>query len=348
MIKLTDYARSGGCAAKWAPADLAEILSDVPMLRVPELLVGCETGDDAAVYRLNEQQAIIVTTDFITPVCEDPFLFGQIAASNAMSDIYAMGGTVLLALNIAAFPSKELPKKILGDIMRGGASKMNEVGAVLAGGHTVKDQELKYGLAVVGLIHPQQVLTNAKARVEDRLILTKPLGSGVLVAHLKEYQAEEIHDYLTDVYVSMTQLNAAAVPIMHAHEVSACTDVTGFGLAVHAGKMADAAKVTFRIHPQRLPIFQATAAAFKKFGLSSAGNCNRQAMEGKIQIEQSLDEVALALCFDPQTSGGLLMSVPSRQVASCIKSLHAAGYLHAVEIGEVLPRRSSTIEFTAE
>ncbi len=303
---------------------------------MPQLLVGAQSGDDAAVYRIDDHQALILTADFITPVCDDAFLYGQVAASNAMSDVYAMGGKVLLGINICAFPAKKLPRTTYQQILQGAADKMQEVGAVVAGGHTVKDDELKYGLAVVGRVDPQKLVTNAAARVGDRLLLTKPVGAGAVLAHANKRKNGERR--FEAVFESMCLLNEAAVTIMHDETVHACTDVTGFGVALHAAQMAEASGVGLEIYASKVPQFNGALELIDEFGLPAAGTSNRKAMKSRIQVDEQVSEAQQALCFDPQTSGGLLMSVAAEAADKITAQLRQAGYLHVAQIGKVVAK----------
>jgi selenide,water dikinase len=330
-FRLSQAATTGGCAAKIGPGDLGEIVR--PMLgrlpKHPDVLVGAETGDDAGVFRF-AGRGLIATTDFIPPVCDDPFRFGRIAAANALSDVFAMGGEALFALNLSLFPS-DAPKAVLTAILEGAASAIEECGAALLGGHSVKDKELKFGLAVVGVADPARLLTNAGARAGDRLVLSKPLGSGVLVNAFKHGRTDEAG--LEPALAQMERLNLAASRAALAHGATAATDVTGFGLAGHAWNVARESGLTLRIRYDALPVLP------RFFDLVAAGvttGCttpNRTHAWPQIRFARQLDEVALQLLFDPQTSGPLLLAVPADRSAALVEALRASRH-DAAEIGE--------------
>lgn len=315
------------------PHTLSQVLRHLPVPNDPRLLVGLETSDDAAVYRLNNEQALIVTVDFFTPVVDDPYLFGQIAAANALSDIYAMGGKPLLALNIVCFPDC-LPPAVLGEILRGGADKVMEGGCILAGGHTVRDDEPKYGLAVAGLAPPADIVTNATARPGDLLVLTKPLGTGIINTAVKVELASE--DAGREAGRCMSALNKEASAAMLRHGAGACTDITGFGLLGHAAEMAAASKVSLQIEFYAVPLLPETME-MARMGLIPAGAYdNKNHLEGKISFASRLKpEEQLVLC-DPQTSGGLLISIPEAGAGALLNDLVQKGIPAAV-IGKVLP-----------
>lgn len=310
-------------------------MSTLPKTRDPNLLVGVDTADDAAVYKVTDEIALIQTVDFFPPMVDDPYVFGQVAAANALSDIYAMGGSPRLALNLLCFPSDRLSPEHVRAILEGGADKVNEAGAVLCGGHTIEDKEPKYGLAVTGFVHPDRILTNASAREGDLLILTKPLGSGILNTAAK---AELLEDAQTNALIqTMTSLNASAARAMTTFAVHACTDVTGFGLAGHALEMAAGSGYTIALFTEELPLLDG-ALEFARMGLVPAGaHRNRQQAAGKAYFP---DEIPLALTdviFDPQTSGGLLISVAPKDAMALLEEL-ASVCPEAHIVGEVRPR----------
>lgn len=285
-----------------------DILKGFPLQADPDLLVGHAGADDAGVYRLDDERALVLTVDFFTPVVDDPFDYGRVAAANSLSDVYAMGGRPLVALNIAAFPEGDLDDGVLADILRGGAAIAKEAGIVIAGGHTVKDKEMKYGLSVVGTVHPDRIIQNAGAEPGDRLILTKALGTGILSTALKagdlgtkEYEA---------LVGSMTQLNRAASEAMAGAGVHACTDVTGYGLVGHAFEMARAGDVVIELSAAGLPVLPGTREAVDKSYLTGGGAANRRFVEGSVEWKGPVDSTLEHIMFDPQTSGGLLIAVP--------------------------------------
>jgi selenide,water dikinase len=271
------------------------------------LIVGMERADDAGVYKISEDLALVQTVDFFTPIVNDPYWFGQIAAANALSDIYAMGGVPKTAMNLVAFPAKDMDLSVLRLILQGGIDKMKEAGVVLVGGHTVEDKEIKYGLAVTGFINPQRVLTKRGLRVGDQLLLTKPLGTGIINTAIKGGLATgKIVDYVTQL---MANLNREAAEIMRAYPVHACTDITGFGLLGHMAEMIADLEVGIEIFSARIPIMP-EALEFAAMGLVPAGAYkNREFREGMIDFAPSLDKVFQDILFDPQTSGGLLIGV---------------------------------------
>ncbi len=282
-----------------------------PAERHPDLLVGLAVSDDAAVYRINDDVAAIHTLDFFTPVVDDPYDYGAIAAANAMSDIYAMGGEVTLALNICGFPD-DLPADVVTAILRGGADKIAEAGGVLAGGHTVDAPEPFYGLAVMGTVHPERIFTKGGARPGDALILTKPLGVGLITTVLKAGIADPHH--VSAAIASMKQLNREATRILRLFEVHACTDVTGFSLLGHAYEMAERSEVRLRFHWDRLPFLNG-AKEYADQNLFPGGSCrNRDAYRPWVDFPSDLSEEMQLLLFSPETSGGLLAAVPATVV----------------------------------
>lgn len=303
------------------------------------LLVGTETSDDAAVYQISEELAVIQTVDFFTPVADDPYLFGQIAAANALSDVYAMGGEPKLALNLAAFPNC-LDIEILGEILRGGADKVMEAGAVLAGGHTISDEEPKYGLCVTGFVHPQKMWKNYGAEPGDVLILTKPLGSGILSTAVKGELAAEKE--IQGAVKAMTTLNKYAAELARGFEVHSCTDVTGFGLAGHAMEMAKGSRKTFVIHTEKIPVLSG-AQEYAEMGLIPAGAYrNREYLEE--DIESRICGWREDLLFDPQTSGGLLLAVTPEDAGKLMEKLSGLELPSAV-IGEVTEKQKNFLVF---
>lgn len=303
------------------------------------LLVGTETSDDAAVYKISEELAVIQTVDFFTPVADDPYLFGQIAAANALSDVYAMGGEPKLALNLAAFPNC-LDTEILGEILKGGADKVMEAGAVLAGGHTISDNEPKYGLCVTGFVHPKKMWKNCGAEPGDLLVLTKPLGSGILSTAEKGgiiREAEHLEAAKT-----MTTLNKYAAELAKEFQVHCCTDITGFGLAGHAMEMAKGSKKTFVIYAEKLPVLSG-AREYAEMGLIPAGAYrNREFLEK--DMESRISGWREDLLFDPQTSGGLLLAMPPEDAAGLMGRLSGLELPSAV-VGEVTEEKGKFLIF---
>ena len=295
-------------------------------------MVGFEGAADAAVYRLGPDKALVCTLDFFTPIVDDPYWFGQIAAANALSDIYTMGGTPLLALNIVCFPKEGLDKDILKEILRGGLEKVQEAGAVLAGGHSLDDQEIKYGLSVVGLVHPERFITNAGARPGDHLYLTKPLGTGIIATAVKGGIADEVVQ--KRVMEVMATLNQAASEAMIEVGVHAATDITGFGLLGHALEMAQASGVQLVIEASRVPVIK-EALEFVKLGFVPAGDFeNKKFCQKVVYVEPGVDPIRLEVLYDAQTSGGLLIAVPPERSKALFEKMLENGVFEAAFIGE--------------
>jgi selenide, water dikinase len=301
----------------------------------PDLLVGISTGDDAGVFRLRDDLAIVSTVDFFTPVVDDPYTYGQISAANALSDVYAMGGRPVSALNIVCWPQTGLPGELLAEVLRGGAERAREAGVVVVGGHTVADEEVKFGMAVTGVIDPRRIVRNVGARVGDALLLTKALGTGVLMTAFKRDALNPEH--YTSAVSSMVQLNAGAARIMLNHEVHAATDVTGFGLMGHALKMAEGSKVTMVFEESDLPLLQGALEQVRAGMIPGGGTRNREYYAPHVKISDEVSEEMVALAFDPQTSGGLLISVPEPQSVATLAELHKAGCPDAAIVGRVEP-----------
>jgi selenide,water dikinase len=322
---------------------LEEILQALPRQSHPDLLVGMETADDAGVYRLTPEIALIQTVDFFTPVVNDPYTFGQIAAANALSDVYAMGGRPLTALNIVCYPSKIVSLEVLQAILLGGLNKIHEAGALLVGGHSVDDTELKYGLAVTGVVHPERVLTNGGARLGDQLILTKPLGTGVIATAMKARLASPEAE--ADAIQVMTTLNRLPADCLASQAIHAITDITGFGLLGHALEMAVASKVEITFSAERIPLLPA-AREYAAMGLVPAGSfANRNFCAKSLQVALEIDPVVVDLCSDAQTNGGLLLAVSPDQVQSLQNCLHGHG-ISASLIGAVTGQAAGKIRLT--
>ena len=308
----------------------------------PNVLVGTETHDDAGVYRLSDDLAIVQTIDFFPPVVNDAFTYGRIAAANALSDIYAMGGTPLTALNLVGYPDDKDPgMHWLEDIFKGGAERCQAAGAVIIGGHTVRDAEIKFGYAVTGTIHPQRIITNAGARPGDKLVLTKALGTGfVTTAHKADACPEELFTSACD---SMVQLNDIGRDVMLEAGAHGATDVTGFGLAGHAFEMAEGSKATLVVNLSRLPLLPGAEALAHKPYLTRASATNAGYVAAALRKEGKLDPVRLEFFYDAQTSGGLLISVPAEQADALVASARAKGAAAACIIGEVLERQDAAL-----
>jgi len=288
----------------------------------PNVLVGLSEPDDAAVYRLNDEQAIVATVDFFTPVVDDPYAYGAIAAANSLSDVYAMGGEVLFALNIAALPD-DLPSEIVSAILRGGADKVAEAGAAIIGGHTVKDREPKYGLCVIGLIHPDAVTAKGGARPGDALVLTKPLGAGVITtAHKRDLATPE---QVTAAVASMARLNRAAARIAAPYRPRGGTDVTGFGLLGHALEMASQAGVEFVFRMKDIPLLPGAEEHAREWVFPGGAFTNKEAAEAHVRFDDAVPEWQRMLLYDPETSGGLLLPIAADRAAEFVAAMHAHG-----------------------
>jgi len=332
---LTQQVKAGGCASKLAPGALAAVLARLPKPHDPNLLVGFETSDDAGIYRISADQALVQTVDFFTPLVDDPFTFGQIAATNALSDVYAMGGRPITALSVVCFPP-DGDLDVLEQIMQGGMAKMAEASCVVVGGHSVRDSEIKFGYAVTGLIDPGRVLTNAGAVVGDVLILTKPIGTGVITTALKQGIARP--EWIANAIRSMTTLNrAASEVVVGAKGVHAMTDVTGFGLMGHCREMVIASRTAMEIVAEEVPVIDGALDAVRSGAIPAGLLANRsfaECISGDAPGSQIPDELR-TLLYDPQTAGGLLVSVSSGDADALLNSLRNAG-LNAATIGSVV------------
>ena len=332
------FCKGGGCTAKLGAGILSHVLSLLPKGEFDSnLLIGYDSKDDAAVYKVSEDLAIVQTLDFFPPMLDDPYLFGQIAAANALSDIYAMGGSPKTALNIVCFP-EEMDLNILGQIMKGGADKVIEAGASLAGGHSIADQDVKYGLSVMGTVHPKEIYSNHQGRVGDILILTKMLGVGIVCTANRVGQASK--EAMDQAITSMTTLNKSAARISKEYEVHACTDVTGFGLLGHLHEMLDG-KLSALLYAKKIPRIKEAMDYADEFLLTAAGQKNRNHMEGFVEFRHASFAME-ELLYDPQTSGGLLFAVKPSQASKFTDALRAAG-LPARMIGELIEKTEPEI-----
>ena len=295
------------------------------------MLVGTETGDDAGVYRLRPDLAIVNTVDFFTPIVDDPYIFGQISAANSLSDVYAMGGEPKTCMNIVCFPKDKMDIEILGEILKGGADKVKESGAVIIGGHSIIDEEIKFGMAVTGVIHPDKIFRNVGVQEGDVLILTKALGTGIITTALKKGKASD--ESVNEAVQSMTTLNAAASVVARKHPVHACSDVTGFGLLGHALGMASGSGVTLVIESAKMPLLRRAASLAEKGYITGGCKRNREYLNDKMAIDKSIREGLIEVALDPQTSGGLLLAIGKRHAAKLLDELHGAGVTQAVEVG---------------
>lgn len=331
----------GGCSAKLPAGLLSEVLSKLPVATDPRLLVDVDTHDDAGVYKLNEETALIFTTDFFPPICSDAYEFGEIAAANSLSDVYAMGGVPLLALNLMMFSQEKIPMDVFGEILRGGHDKVREAGALIVGGHTIDDHPPKYGLAVVGTVHPDQLISNAGAAVNDILVLTKSIGTGALVSGQKNSLCS--HEDYRRALKEMKHLNNHGASVAAKYGVSSMTDITGFGLAGHAMKMAEASGVSLRIRSTQIPLLPGAYEVFEKGSIPGAAFRNLEFTGQHLHGTRSVDYNMKMLAHDAQTSGGLLMAVNPDHASDLMEELNRIDpEISAVEIGEVIaesPRR---------
>jgi selenide, water dikinase len=330
MVRLTQMVKSAGCAAKIFPHILSDALKDINWHTNDNVLVGFDGKDDAGVYKISDELALIHTTDFFTPVVDDPYTYGQIAATNALSDIYAMGGTPINGLNIVAFPQTE-DLSILKEILRGGSDKMTEAGAVIIGGHSVDIENILYGIAVTGTIDPKDLKTNAGAKPGDMLILTKALGTGLLNNCVK---FSTLDDKTYNALIkSMTTLNKTASELMVKHNATACTDITGFGLAGHAMQLAQASNVSLHINVNDLPILDGAMSAVEQKLWTRGDKSNRLYTQDNVVNEGNINEELEHILYDPQTSGGLLISIPPENAETLLDELKQSGITTASIIG---------------
>jgi selenide,water dikinase len=345
-VRLTQQVKAGGCASKLAPGSLAAVLSRLPKTSDTNLLVGFDTSDDAGIYRINTKQALVQTVDFFTPLVDDPFTFGEIAATNALSDVYAMGGYPITALSIVCFP-QDGDLDVLEQIMRGGMSKMAEAGCVVVGGHSVRDVEIKFGYAVTGMVDADHYFTNAHAEVGDALILTKPIGTGVITTAIKQGKAKQ--SWTEAAIRSMTLLNKRASEVVqNSSDVHAMTDITGFGLMGHGREMALASNVTLEIQTENIPLIEGALNAVQQGAIPAGLLANREFAECVVEdsANSKIPEDLRALLYDPQTAGGLLISIGSNGVDACLKTMQDSG-IKAYGIGTVTARLQNETRTTA-
>jgi selenide,water dikinase len=333
--KLTAQVKAGGCASKLSPKLLDRVLATIPRVKNENVLVGYDTADDAGVYQLTPDLAIVQTIDFFTPVVDDPYTYGAIAAANALSDIYAMGGKPLSALSVLAYPAKG-DLDVLEQILRGGADKIHESGCVILGGHSVADEEMKFGYAVTGTIHPERIKTNAGARAGDALVFTKRIGTGVIATALKRGIAAESH--VRGAIDSMLLLNRRACEAMLRFDVHGCTDVTGFGLMGHARGMAFSSGVTIEIDTTAVRFLPGALDYARQGALPGGLHNNRDFATSAVELTREVTSELEDLLYDPQTSGGLLISLAESDAVQLERSLP-----DAYRIGRVLPRESKPI-----
>lgn len=331
-IRLTQLAKRAGCAAKHPPGFLLPVLGLLPPVSDPNVLVGSSTADDAAVYRLNDDLALVLTTDFFTPIVDDPREFGQVAAANALSDVYAMGGTPTAALSIVGFPDN-LPPEILVAILNGAAEKATEAGIAIVGGHTIKSEEPIFGLAVVGTVRPDRILTNAGAQVGDALVLTKPIGLGIISTAAKN--GTDQLGAMREAISVMATLNRGAAEVLAQFDVHALTDVTGFGLLGHLRNMTAASRVTAQLWLERVPVL-AAARQYAVAGIAPGGTrANWRFLADWVNYSAGISQEEQLLLSDAQTSGGLLAAVPADQADEVVRALSDARSLAAALVGQI-------------
>lgn len=339
--KLTANVKAGGCAAKISSSELKQVLSSIPRQQCPELLTSLDNFEDAAVYKITEDIAIIETVDFFPPVVDDPFLFGRIAAVNALSDVYAMGGKPLIALNILCFPTCDYPLEVVGEILAGGQAACADAGVTIAGGHSIQGPEPVYGLAVTGTVNPREVLTNGGAKESDVLLLTKPLGTGVMLLGLKAESVSE--EEKNDLLASLTMLNKNALEIAKKYKLNAATDITGFGMIGHTREMAVASGLAAYLYIDELPFFQPCIKLASQGFVPAGAYANRNTFA---QYVVNLDQIDIALqdlLFDPQTSGGLLFSLQEKHASKLLGELRANG-IQASIVGEFQQGTAGQVE----
>ena len=340
--RLTDFANCAGCAGKVPPLGIAQLLRGIPGRDGdPNFLVGTETSDDAGVYRLADGVALVQTLDFFPPMVDDPFLYGQIAAANALSDVYAMNGRPLTVMNIAVFPDNELPLAILVEILRGAADRVALAGAVTVGGHTLRDSGIKFGLSVTGLVDPAEMLTNAGARPGDLLVLTKPLGTGFITTAHKKNECPP--GLLARAVAGMTQLNVVGRDALQAAGgAHALTDVTGYGLAGHASEMAEGSRLTVELDVANLPVIDGVEPFAVPAYFTRASKTNRAFLDGRLRVDSTADLERSEFAFDAQTSGGLLIAIDPDHVDRLVSELHDRGAMASAVVGRVTKRQGAT------
>jgi len=342
-VKLTKYSSGLGCASKMQADYLQEVLAFLPTSVNPNVLIGNKTSDDAAVYKINDEVAIVQTVDFFAPIVNDPYWFGQIAAANAISDIYAMGGKPLFALNVVAFPEKTLSQEVLKQILKGASDKAIEAGIDILGGHTVKDDEPKFGMTVTGMIHPDKIMGNDKAKPGDAIILTKRLGTGIVTSGIKKELAGE--DIKMRTIKQMAELNKKAAEMVAKFPVNSCTDVTGFGLFGHLSEMTGGSKVDATIYHDKLPFIEGLFDLPIEDLIAGGTKHNTRFTENKVIYKGDFTQLGKYIANDAQTSGGLLVSIPMEYKDEFLAECHANGVPDATFIGEMTQEGEGMITF---
>jgi selenide,water dikinase len=344
-VALTTLVENAGCASKISQEDLKRALSGLPRVRDRRVLVSAETCDDAGVYRLTPRTALVQSVDVFTPVVDDPYAFGEIAAANSVSDVYAMGGRPLTALSIIAFPIESLSPRIMNRLLQGGVSKLREAGVALLGGHSIKDREIKFGFAVTGIVDPRRMTVNSRARPGDLLILTKPLGTGTLSFARQIGRAPA--EGLAAAEASMRTLNRIAAELMTRARVTTATDITGFGLAGHLAEMAAQSGVEIEVYGASIPVFPGVLELIRADVVSGAVERNREYASAFVKRDKSAGPDLETLLYDPQTSGGLLMAVRRTKAPALLAALHAKGVRDAAVIGRVVRKGPARIVLKA-
>jgi len=332
-VALTTLVENAGCASKIGQEDLKRALAGLPRISDPRVLVSSDTCDDAGVYKLTPTTALVQSVDIFTPVVDDAYVFGEIAAANSVSDIYAMGGKPLTALSIVAFPIERLSPRIMNKMLQGGIDKLREAGVAVLGGHSIKDREIKFGFAVTGIVHPKKMTVNSKAKPGDALILTKPLGTGTLSFARQIGRAPA--EGLAESERSMRELNRDAAEAMTAAGVTTATDITGFGLAGHLGEIAAQSGVEVEVYGQAIPVFAGVMDLIRQGVISGAVERNREYASAFVKRAKGVAEEFETLLYDPQTSGGLLIAVRKSRAAALLATLHKKGVESATVIGRV-------------
>lgn len=340
-IELTKFVENAGCASKINQNDLKIVLAGLPKTKDPRVLVSADTCDDAGVFKVSDDLALVQSVDIFTPSVDDPYTFGQIAAANSVSDIYAMGGLPLTALSIIGFPIETMSHRIMNQILRGGVDKMEEAGVSIVGGHSIKDNEIKFGFAVTGTIHPGKIITNAKAKPGDILVLTKPLGTGVIgfASQIRKASAKSI----CVIGQSMAELNKVPAEVMVDMEVKTATDVTGFGLLGHLSEMAAQSKVTIEIYADQVPVFEGVFDYIRQGIISGAIERNQEFASQYVTTSPGVKEERETVLYDPQTSGGLLIAINFNDAEELVSRLKKKGIDHTSVIGKVVSKSDGHI-----
>ncbi len=340
-VPLTQFVENAGCASKINQTDLKIVLAGLPQISDPRVLVSADTCDDAGVFKLTEDMALVQSVDVFTPNVDDPYSFGQIAAANSLSDIYAMGGTPLTALSVVGFPIETMSHKVMNLMLRGGIDKMKEAGVEVIGGHSIKDTEIKFGFSVTGVIDPKKIITNDRARPGDVLVLTKPIGTGVISFARQLGRASE--EAMKAISQSMAELNKVASEAMVRAGVATATDVTGFGLMGHLSEMVSQSKVTVEIYGDRVPFFDGVLDCVREELISGAIERNREYAAQFVEVAKSVSEEVEIALYDPQTSGGFLIAIGSDKGQAFVKQLREEGVASASIIGKVVSKSNGNI-----